>query len=325
MRTWACWISVLLLPVSLPLFGAEPGVSESTEPAQSSAHGCPPWRHARPPMPRTPVKLIAAIDVDGDGQLSEAEISEVPNALAKLDLDNNGALDSTELGWWPGQRPGWAPWQRGTSHIPFRHRSRTPGDLAQSILMHDTDSSGGVSVAELPESFQFLVPGLDNDGGGEADRSELARLGAYLAAEPVGEELLDALLAGEPLSAETMTRLQEVMDAVAATMAVNKAQIASVRRSEWYSYAFTVAAMLIGVISFGHLLSVPPPRRTSWTETDPSPDATRTVLISLGLICVLSLIDLFWTTARSGGLHFQEMNPWEANCCLMASLRWRSR
>lgn len=309
MRSHACWISVLLLPISLPLSGAEPGGSEFSEPAQSPAHGVPPWGDARRPMLRTPIKLIAAIDVDGDGQLSESEISEIPSALAKLDLDNNGSLDSTELGWWPGHQPGPAPWQGATPHPPSPHRLRNPGDLAQSLLKHDADSSGGLSAAELPESFQFLVPGLDNDGGGEADRSELARLGAYLATGQDGEELQDALLAGEPLSAETTARLQEVMDAVAATLAVNNAQIASVRRSEWYSYAFTVAAMLIGVISFGHLLSVPPPRRTSWNETDASPDATRPVLISLGLICVLSVIDLFWTTARSGSLHFQEMNP----------------
>ena len=84
---------------------------------------------------------------------------------------------------------------------------------------------------------------------------------------------------------------------------------ASLKRSEWFSCAFTVAAMLIGVMSFGHLLGTPPPKGSRWTQTDSSPIATRPVLVSLGLICVLSLIDLFWTTVRSSNFHFQEMNP----------------
>lgn len=311
MKASIFWISALalLLAISFTSFGAEPPRSDSSVPTQPIPREAPPWGHARPPMSPTPLRLIAAIDVDRDGQLSDGEMSEIPNALTKLDLNNDRQLDSTELGWWPQPHQGLPPWRGARPRTAFDHRSPTPEGFAQSFLKHDTDGSGGVSATELPESFRFLVPGLVGDGGGEVDRSDLVRFEMFIAMEADGQQLRGALLAGEPLSPETLGRLREVLDACERTETVNEAQIASVRRSEWYSYAFTVAAMLIGTISFGHLLTAPPSRHTRWTESDAAPDATRPVLISLGLICILSLIDLLWTTVRSSSFHFQEMNP----------------
>lgn len=255
-----------------------------------------------------------------------ADAASVPTAIRIKAGRSTPFTDSSGVVWQPDRgfeggrlggmlqaRGGFGFGRRGFGGAPGGSRGGPgyPGseDFAQSFLKHDTDGSGSVSAAELPESYQFLVPGLVGDSGSEVDYVGLVRLEMFIATEPDGQQLRDALLAGDPLSPQTVTRLQEVLDALEQTRATNRAQIASVRRSEWYSYAFTVTAMLIGVMSFGHLLSNPPPRNTKWTQADTSPDATRPVLISLGLICVLSLIDLLWTTAKSGYSHFQEMNP----------------
>lgn len=50
--------------------------------------------------PRTPPPspLMQALDSDGDGSLSDAEISEAPHSLLALDADEDGELSSNEAG-----------------------------------------------------------------------------------------------------------------------------------------------------------------------------------------------------------------------------------
>ncbi|WP_234044493.1 hypothetical protein [Haloferula rosea] len=51
----------------------------------------------RPPGP-PPSPLVSAIDTDGDGSLSEAEIAAAPESLLKLDTDGDGELSTEEAG-----------------------------------------------------------------------------------------------------------------------------------------------------------------------------------------------------------------------------------
>ena len=134
-----------------------------------------------------------------------------------------------------------------------------PAEFAQSFLKRDTDDNRVIELAELPTSLQFLFPGVDRDRNGEIDHLELAQFEMCVDAEPDGRQLRNALVSEDPPSPQTVRRLREVLDSMKRTEAANEAQVASVRRSEWFWYAFTVGAMLIGVISFGHLLSTPPP------------------------------------------------------------------
>ena len=190
----------------------------------------------------------------------------------------------------------------------FRRGPDGPG-RGHALMKYDADDTGSITLAELPESLQVLFPWLDQDDSGEISMLESSSFEALLAEKLEEEELRDVLQFEEPPSPQVVQKFLGILESAERTMAANNAQIASVRRAEWYSYAFTVTAMLLGVISFGHLLSNPPPRHANWSESDPSPDATRPVVISLGLICVLSLIDLVWTTASSGNAHFEELNP----------------
>lgn len=48
--------------------------------------------------PPPPSPLFKAIDTDGDGMLSEAEINGATEALLKLDIDEDGELSSAEAG-----------------------------------------------------------------------------------------------------------------------------------------------------------------------------------------------------------------------------------
>ena len=154
---------------------------------------------------------------------------------------------------------------------------------------------------------------LDADGDGELSSLELDRFEAFVLRASDGEQLRDSLSDDDSPSAQTIVRLQRVLDSFEAENAVLDANIesafSSVERAEWSSYAFSVAAMLIAALSFGHLLTATPPRRERWTQIDASPDALRSVVESLVLIGILSLIDLLWTTVRSTEFHFHEMNP----------------
>ncbi|MEP2776609.1 MAG: hypothetical protein ABJQ29_04045 [Luteolibacter sp.] len=55
-----------------------------------------PDNNQNPPPAPPPSELMAAIDTDGDGALSEAEIKVAATSIAALDKDSNGEIDNTE-------------------------------------------------------------------------------------------------------------------------------------------------------------------------------------------------------------------------------------
>lgn len=184
-----------------------------------------------------------------------------------------------------------------------------PDQFVQLFLNRDVDESGTLEEDELPQALQFLVRGLDPDGSGRLGQSKVARFWDFVRNEPDAEHLRDSLLAVESATPTTVQRLREVLDAIGVIDARNASDVATVKRSTWLSYVFTVVAMMIAVISFGHLITSPPPRHKKWVQIDSTPDAMRTVTESLVLVCLLSFIDLAWTTVQSQEFHFQEMNP----------------
>lgn len=52
--------------------------------------------NGNPPPPRPPSVLMAAIDTDGSGDLSEAELEAAPKKLLGLDKDDDGKIDFEE-------------------------------------------------------------------------------------------------------------------------------------------------------------------------------------------------------------------------------------
>lgn len=181
------------------------------------------------------------------------------------------------------------------------------------FMNHDEDVNLRLDEAELPASLRFVHPRLDEDQNGVATVVEVARFDAFILRQPQGSELKEELMEDTAPSEQNLARLHEALDAFEAEAARLDAEVvvelSTAKQAEWSSYLFTVIALMLAALSFGHLLTANPPRRQRWTQIDASPIATRTVIESLVLIGLLSCVDLLWTTTMSTEVHFQEMNP----------------
>jgi hypothetical protein len=131
--------------------------------ARAQAPG-PPGREGRF-MAGAPVHpVVQALDADGDGVLSAAEIDNAPAALRKLDKDRNGKLTGDEI------RPAFG---RFGGREP---RGPDPSELVTRMLAFDKDGDGKLSQAELPERMKTLADTADTNKDGFIDRAELTKL-----------------------------------------------------------------------------------------------------------------------------------------------------
>jgi len=107
--------------------------------------------------------VLKALDADGDGELSSAEIDNAVTALRSLDKDNSGSLSSEEMmpdfGAMRGQGRGGG--------------NRDGGSFAQRMLENDADGDGKISKAEAPERMQGFFDNLDSDSDGYVTTEEL--------------------------------------------------------------------------------------------------------------------------------------------------------
>ena len=121
----------------------------------------------RPPPPPA---VVAVIDADHDGTISEEELSGAAEALAKLDENGDGALTPDELRLPP---PPKAPKGDGEDEGEGGGQGRPPRPhLPPVIAALDTDKDGTISAAEL-EAAPESLKALDKDGDGELSPEEL--------------------------------------------------------------------------------------------------------------------------------------------------------
>ena len=119
--------------------------------------------------------VLKALDADGDGELSSAEIDNAVTALRSLDKDNSGSLSSEEMmpdfGAMRGQG------RRGGGEGRGGERrgggNRDGGSFAQRMLENDADGDGKISKAEAPERMQGFFDNLDSDSDGYVTTEEL--------------------------------------------------------------------------------------------------------------------------------------------------------
>jgi len=108
------------------------------------------FRRMGPP----PNPMFTAIDVDGDGVITKAELRKAIVALKKLDADGDGNITLAEV----------------TSASPW-------GDPAQfverMITENDKNGDGMLSADEVPERMQRMLEGADQNGDGAFTREEL--------------------------------------------------------------------------------------------------------------------------------------------------------
>jgi Ca2+-binding EF-hand superfamily protein len=110
--------------------------------------------------------LFAALDLDGDGSLSAAEIDAAPVTLRKLDANGDGAVSQAELG--PAAGPAVAASdRRATAAATASER------LVKRYLQADKDGDGKLSEDEAPSALKRQFEQIDKNGDGFLDTDEL--------------------------------------------------------------------------------------------------------------------------------------------------------
>jgi Ca2+-binding EF-hand superfamily protein len=108
-------------------------------------------------MPPNPV--VAAIDADGNGELSEEEIKNASKALAALDKNKDGKITAEEM------RPQFGPGGPG---------GFDPSQFVNRILENDANKDGKLSKDELPEGrMRDGFDRWDANKDGFADKAEI--------------------------------------------------------------------------------------------------------------------------------------------------------
>ncbi len=107
------------------------------------------------------IRVLWALDADGDFIISRSEIGDAPGALKKLDIDHDGKLSAEECGFSLNADPEFVKWAR----LQFM--------LVNPVLAAlDADHDGEISAAEILNSAVALKA-LDRNGDGSLTPDEL--------------------------------------------------------------------------------------------------------------------------------------------------------
>ena len=144
--------------------------------------------------PVVTVPVMTAMDADGNGELSGAEVRNAPNALVSLDKDEDGMLNAAELapeiGTLGRGRGAEGRGRRGRGPRGGRRGLRGPvgrggafgpaGILDNLPVMASLDADGNskLSSEEIADAIAALIP-LDADGDGRLRGEELMPVGGF--------------------------------------------------------------------------------------------------------------------------------------------------
>lgn len=118
-----------------------------------------PGNQGPPPAGMDPVR--AALDTDGDGTISTAEMSAAPTSLAKLDRNSDGVLSEDEL------RPATGGGGRGGPR-------GNPEEMYKRMLEeNDANGDGKLAVSELPERMRQFMGNADANKDGFISQEEM--------------------------------------------------------------------------------------------------------------------------------------------------------
>jgi hypothetical protein len=113
--------------------------------------------------------LMAALDTDGNGELSSEEIAAAAAALRTLDRNQDGKISAVELGRSP---EGTADARRAPGGSPAG-RGGGAGGLLGTLMAFDTDGDGKLTKAEVPQRMQRVFDRADSNGDDVLDQKEL--------------------------------------------------------------------------------------------------------------------------------------------------------
>ncbi len=112
-----------------------------------------------------PNALFAALDTDGDGVISKAELKKAILSLKKLDANNDGNITLAECG-------GDAAAAGGVGAV-----ANDATQWLDRIMAKDKNGDGRLTPDELNENERQMLQGADLNGDGAIDRQELAAMG----------------------------------------------------------------------------------------------------------------------------------------------------
>ncbi|QEF97462.1 EF hand [Stieleria maiorica] len=256
-----------------------------------------------------PSSLVFALDVDRNGILTEDEIAGASLALAKLDTNLDGRVTTDE--WRVEERDLWSQrrWNRNRDTDSPAPTLITADQFVEQVMPLDVDRDGEIGSAELTSFLRPLLPFVDQDGSGGIDRDEATTLYHSLKGMQNRQQLFAASYsrgAVEPALIEQTISLLGEQQSVEMEV---QSHIDGRENTQAMLYWFTVGAMFLSILGFGHLLNCPPKKQTGWRDVCDDHSAGRHVVASVVFIAGLSVIDLVWTILASGSDHFIELNP----------------
>jgi collagen type III alpha len=147
--------------------------------------------HAQPPAGQGPFgggrpmnPLIRALDLDGDGEISTAELEKAVTSLKALDRNGDGKLTEDELrpapggpgggfGGGPGgPAPGAARGQGGVAP----GGAMTTEQIVARYMGLDANKDGKLTKDEIPERLQSVITRADSDGDEIVTKEELTKM-----------------------------------------------------------------------------------------------------------------------------------------------------
>jgi len=118
--------------------------------------------------------VLRALDADGDGEISKAEIEGAAKALAALDKNGDGKLTRDEiLPNFPGSGFPGRPGAEGRPGQPGPGGRGNPEEIARRLKEADKNGDGKISKEEAPDQLKERFDRIDSNGDGQLDEAEL--------------------------------------------------------------------------------------------------------------------------------------------------------
>jgi Ca2+-binding EF-hand superfamily protein len=106
--------------------------------------------------------LFSALDTDGDGSISKAELRKAVANLAKLDADGDGNITQEEAGAGGPGGPGGPMGGMGD-----------PAQMVDRMMSADQNGDGKLTPDEVDPRMGMMLRGADTDGDGAVSKEEL--------------------------------------------------------------------------------------------------------------------------------------------------------